>query len=53
MIEGSQVCLKSAQKYEGNWLRYKFVGAVDEKRIKGTVDLGQYGQALWTAQKHS
>jgi uncharacterized pyridoxal phosphate-dependent enzyme len=53
VIEGSQVSLKSAQKYEGNWLRYKFVGAVDEKRIKGTVDLGQYGQALWTAQKHS
>jgi len=53
VIEGDQVSLKSAQKYEGNWLRYKFVGTADEKRIKGSVDLGQYGQALWTAQKRS
>jgi hypothetical protein len=53
VIEGDHVFLKSAQKYEGNWLRYQFVGRADEKRIKGSVDLGQYGQALWTAQKRS
>jgi L-seryl-tRNA(Ser) seleniumtransferase len=50
-IAGDQVSLKSAQKYEGNWLNYKFVGRVAGNAMTGTVDLGQYGQARWDARK--
>jgi uncharacterized pyridoxal phosphate-dependent enzyme len=52
-VEGNQIRVQSAQKYEGNWLRYQFVGTVDGKKMKGSVDLGQYGQARWTAEKRS
>jgi hypothetical protein len=43
--------LRSAQHYEGNWLRYQFSGTVDLPRMNGTVDLGEYGQGRWTAEK--
>jgi L-seryl-tRNA(Ser) seleniumtransferase len=52
-VEGNQIRVQSAQKHEGNWLRYQFVGTVDGKKMKGSVDLGQYGQARWTAEKRS
>jgi D-glucosaminate-6-phosphate ammonia-lyase len=48
---GNDMYLRSAQHYEGNWLRYQFSGTVDLPRMKGTVDLGEYGQARWTAEK--
>jgi uncharacterized pyridoxal phosphate-dependent enzyme len=50
-VIGDQISVKSAQKYEGNWLRYQFTGTVDGGAMKGTVDLGQYGQANWRADK--
>jgi len=48
---GNEIVLRSAQRYEGNWLRYQFSGTVDLPRMKGAVDLGEYGQARWTAEK--
>jgi D-glucosaminate-6-phosphate ammonia-lyase len=50
---GNEIYLRSAQRYEGNWLRYQFAGTVDNARMKGAVDLGEYGQARWTAEKRS
>jgi uncharacterized pyridoxal phosphate-dependent enzyme len=52
-IRGNQVFIRSAQRYEGNWLRYQFSGTVDVPRMKGTVDLGEYGHAQWSAEKTS
>jgi D-glucosaminate-6-phosphate ammonia-lyase len=48
---GDEIFLRSAQRYEGNWLRYQFSGTVDLPHMKGAVDLGEYGQARWTAEK--
>ncbi len=50
---GNEIYLRSAQRYEGNWLRYQFAGTVENTRMKGAVDLGEYGQARWTAEKRS
>jgi len=48
---GNEIFLRSTQRCEGNWLRYQFTGNVDLARMKGKVDLGEYGQARWTAEK--
>jgi hypothetical protein len=50
-IRGNDLFIRSAQRYEGNWLRYQFSGTVDLPRMKGTVDLGEYGHARWSAEK--
>ena len=38
--------------YEGTVLDYRFEGEVAQNRIEGTVNLGEYGNARWTATKH-
>jgi seryl-tRNA(Sec) selenium transferase len=50
---GNEIFLRSAQRCEGFWLRYQFTGTIDLHRAKGTVDLGEYGQARWSAEKQS
>jgi seryl-tRNA(Sec) selenium transferase len=50
-IRGNDFFIRSAQRYEGNWLRYQFSGTVDLPRMKGMVDLGEYGHAQWSAEK--
>ena len=50
-LRGDEILVKTVQKYEGNFLRYRFAGKVDGPRMKGTVDLGEYGQARWSAEQ--
>ena len=51
-VEGSQVFFRSSMKYEGARLSYNFEGRLEDGKMSGTVDLGEYGQARWTARRH-
>ncbi len=48
----NQVRFRSSHKIEGTRLSYDFSGAVDGEKMSGTVNLGEYGEARWTAQRH-
>ena len=50
--EGSHVRLRSAHRYEGTVLEYRFDGMVSGGSMSGTVDLGEYGTAKFTAKRH-
>lgn len=43
---------RSRQRYEGTVLDYRFQGEVTRNHIEGTVNLGEYGKARWTATRH-
>ena len=51
-MSGSTVKFRSRQRYEGTVLDYRFEGELTQNRIEGTVNLGEYGKARWTATKH-
>lgn len=51
-VEGAQVRFHSSHKYEGTRLTYDFTGKLEGDRLAGTVALGEYGQARWTAERH-
>lgn len=51
-VAADQVHFCSSQKIEGTRLAYEFTGTVNGDSMSGTVDLGEYGQAQWTAQRH-
>ena len=47
-----EVYFHSFHKAEGTGLSYQFSGKVIGDTIEGTVGLGEYGEARWTAQRH-
>ena len=51
-VEGNEIRFRSSHRIEGTRLGYDFTGAVDGGIIRGTVDLGEYGQARFTAHRH-
>ncbi len=51
-VEGDRVWLRSSHRYEGTRLGYEFTGKAEGDTIAGTVDLGEYGQAKFTARRH-
>ncbi|MEZ5402295.1 MAG: aminotransferase class V-fold PLP-dependent enzyme [Bryobacteraceae bacterium] len=51
-VEGDDVWVRSSHKYEGTRLGYEFMGKVSGDTMSGTVDLGEYGQATFTAKRH-
>jgi hypothetical protein len=51
-MSGAAVTLRSSQRFEGTSLRYLFEGEMKGNQITGTVNLGEYGTARWTATKH-
>ena len=52
-LSGSQIRLRSNQRFEGTSLAYRFEGQLDSAgTIKGAVNLGEYGTAQWTATRH-
>jgi L-seryl-tRNA(Ser) seleniumtransferase len=51
-VEGSEVWARSSQRFEGTRIGYEFAGAVNGDTMSGTVDLGEYGQATFTARRH-
>ncbi len=39
-------------RYEGTRLGYAFEGKLENGKLAGTVEMGEYGKAKWTAQRH-
>ncbi len=50
-IEGDEVEFRSVQPTEATELEFRFRGKATAQAISGTVDLGEYGKASWTAQR--
>ena len=51
-VAANQVHFRSSQKIEGQRLSYEFTGTVEGENMSGTVNLGEYGSANWTAERH-
>jgi D-glucosaminate-6-phosphate ammonia-lyase len=52
-IEGDEVQFRSVQPTEATQLEFRFRGRATAQSISGTVDLGEYGNATWTAQRET
>lgn len=52
-VAGNQVKFRSSHRYEGTRLGYEFEGALNGDTLSGTVDMGEYGIARWTAKRHA
>jgi L-seryl-tRNA(Ser) seleniumtransferase len=52
-VAANEVRFRSSLKMEGTRLGYDFEGKMDGDAMGGTVDLGEYGQAKWTAKRHT
>ncbi|HET9320935.1 MAG TPA: hypothetical protein VFO27_14205, partial [Bryobacteraceae bacterium] len=46
------VDFRTSHKYEGTHLSYEFTGTVNGDTMEGKVNLGEYGEAKWTAKRH-
>jgi L-seryl-tRNA(Ser) seleniumtransferase len=51
-VAANQVRFRSSQRIEGQRLSYEFTGIVDGDQMAGDVNLGEYGTARWSAQRH-
>jgi L-seryl-tRNA(Ser) seleniumtransferase len=51
-VAGDAVRFQSSHQAEGNRLSYGFTGTAQQDTMSGTVSLGEYGQARWTARRH-
>ncbi len=51
-LYANQIRFRSSQRIEGQMLSYEFTGTVDGDKMGGDVNLGEYGAAHWTAQRH-
>ena len=52
-IEGNKIRFRSAHPLEGAGFHFEFMGRVSGEEMVGEVDLGEYGAARWSAQRHS
>jgi L-seryl-tRNA(Ser) seleniumtransferase len=50
-VAGNKVQFRSSQPYEGTSLSFDFAGNVSQNAMEGTVNLGEYGRARWTAKR--
>ncbi|HZO57691.1 MAG TPA: aminotransferase class V-fold PLP-dependent enzyme [Bryobacteraceae bacterium] len=50
-IDGNTVEFTGGGRYEGTSLRYTYEGTFEGKRMSGTVDLGEYGKASFSATR--
>jgi len=51
-VTANQVHFRSAQKIEGQRLSYGFSGTVNGDTMSGVLDMGEYGLAEWSAERH-
>jgi L-seryl-tRNA(Ser) seleniumtransferase len=51
LVNGSEVWFRSRQRYEGTTLEFEFTGQLSSGRLAGTVSMGEYGTAEWTAER--
>jgi L-seryl-tRNA(Ser) seleniumtransferase len=52
-VAGDQVRFRSSQRIEGTRLGWDFRGQVSGDTMTGTVNMGEYGDARWTARRHT
>jgi len=51
-VSGNAVRFQSSYRIHGQRLSYTFTGIVDGERISGTVNMGEYGDTSWSAERH-
>jgi L-seryl-tRNA(Ser) seleniumtransferase len=51
-VAANTVRFQSGWRIEGQHLSYAFTGTVEGDRMSGTVNMGEYGETTWTAQRH-
>jgi L-seryl-tRNA(Ser) seleniumtransferase len=51
-VEGNELRARSSHRYEGTSIGYEFAGKIEGDKISGTVGLGEYGTAKFTAVRH-
>jgi hypothetical protein len=52
-VQGQQVRFRSVMPVGGNEIQYSLSGAVNGDSMSGTVALGEYGHALWSATRET
>jgi L-seryl-tRNA(Ser) seleniumtransferase len=51
-IDGAQISIQSHHgEQHGDALTYKFTGSIDGEAMAGTLDMGEYLQATWSATR--
>ena len=51
-VAANTVRFQSALPTDGTRVSFQFSGAAENGKMSGTVALGEYGEARWTAEKH-
>ena len=51
-IAANEVRLRSSQKMEGTRLTWDFQGRVSGDTMEGSLNMGEYGEAMWSAKRH-
>jgi len=51
-VAANTVRFRGSHRIEGQSISYDFSGTVDGNRMSGTIDLGEYGGAKWSAERH-
>jgi len=52
-VAANLIRFRSSQKIQGTRLSFDFTGTVEGDKMAGNVNLGEYGEAGWTAQRHT
>lgn len=52
MVSGNAVKFQSRYRIQGQGLSYAFTGTVDGDKMSGTLNMGEYGETTWTAERH-
>ena len=51
-VAGNEVQVRSSHAYEGTRIGYECQGRLEGDEIRGSVDVGEYGKATFTAKRH-
>jgi hypothetical protein len=51
-VSGNVVKFQSRYRIQGQGLSYAFTGTVEGDRISGSVNMGEYGETTWSAERH-
>ena len=51
-VAANTVHFRGSHRIEGQSVSYDFSGTVDGNKMAGSIDLGEYGGAKWSAERH-
>jgi D-glucosaminate-6-phosphate ammonia-lyase len=51
-VSGNVVKFQSRYRIQGQGLSYAFTGTVEGDKISGVVNMGEYGETTWSAERH-